>query len=306
MKHAYLIIAHNEPELFGVLVSLLDDVRNDIYVMVDGKVDIAPFLQFDTKHSKLVFLGNRISNYWGTYSLVKTELELFAKAYESGERYSYYHLLSGADLPIKTQDEIHAFCEQQRSKDGAPLEFLSFWEGATEDLFHKMSYHHPFQKYYRAKSSALRFVLLRVCRVSYALQRWLGCMRKFPDTIFKKGDQWASLSQQAVAELLNKRSEIKNIFEGSKCPDEIYKQTMLYASPLRAHIYQDGKRGIANLRAIDWDRGVPYVWQAGDLNELRVLPQLFARKFTLATPEGRSLVEELKEYLCPKQEETVA
>lgn len=36
-KHAYLIMAHAEPELLTVLLSMLDDSRNDIFLHVDKK-----------------------------------------------------------------------------------------------------------------------------------------------------------------------------------------------------------------------------------------------------------------------------
>lgn len=37
-KHAYLILAHNDPKVLELLVRLLDDSRNDIYIHVDKKV----------------------------------------------------------------------------------------------------------------------------------------------------------------------------------------------------------------------------------------------------------------------------
>lgn len=37
MKHAYLIIAHNELEVLKRLISALDDERNDIYIHIDQK-----------------------------------------------------------------------------------------------------------------------------------------------------------------------------------------------------------------------------------------------------------------------------
>ena len=37
-KHAYMIIAHNEFDLLEILVRLLDDPRNDIYIHIDAKV----------------------------------------------------------------------------------------------------------------------------------------------------------------------------------------------------------------------------------------------------------------------------
>lgn len=42
-KHAYLIIAHNEPDVLSVLVRMLDDPRNDIFLHIDSKSDISRF-----------------------------------------------------------------------------------------------------------------------------------------------------------------------------------------------------------------------------------------------------------------------
>ena len=39
-KHAYCIIAHNEPKILATLVELIDDERNDIFLLVDKKTDI--------------------------------------------------------------------------------------------------------------------------------------------------------------------------------------------------------------------------------------------------------------------------
>ena len=61
----------------------------------------------------------RLKVYWGDYSQVRACLRLLRAA--SVGDYSYYHLLSGADLPLKTQDEIHAFFE---AHDGT--EFIHF------------------------------------------------------------------------------------------------------------------------------------------------------------------------------------
>lgn len=55
-------------------------------------------------------LQKRIDARWGDYSLVEVELSLFREAFNNGE-YEYYHLLSGVDLPIKSQNYIHDFCK---------------------------------------------------------------------------------------------------------------------------------------------------------------------------------------------------
>lgn len=45
MKHAYLIIAHNEPDVLKTLLFMLDDERNDIYLHVDVRA-VELFNQF--------------------------------------------------------------------------------------------------------------------------------------------------------------------------------------------------------------------------------------------------------------------
>lgn len=64
-KHAYLILAHSEPEILGVLVSLLDDERNDIFIHIDKKSNIIDFSGVKTARSNLFFLEERMDAKWG-------------------------------------------------------------------------------------------------------------------------------------------------------------------------------------------------------------------------------------------------
>lgn len=59
-KHAYLIMAHNEPEIFHVLISLLDDYRNDIFVHVDQKSDISLFNSVKTKKVRFLLFEKEL------------------------------------------------------------------------------------------------------------------------------------------------------------------------------------------------------------------------------------------------------
>jgi hypothetical protein len=98
-KHAYMIIAHNEFDLLEILVRLLDDPRNDIYVHIDAKVKDFDFKSFQalTQYSRLRFTPRRISATWGDFSLVNTELLLLQTAVageDPAQPYAYYHLIS--------------------------------------------------------------------------------------------------------------------------------------------------------------------------------------------------------------------
>ena len=49
MKHAFLIIAHDNPELLKVLVDLLDHPDCDIFIHIDLKSDIEQFREVCAK-----------------------------------------------------------------------------------------------------------------------------------------------------------------------------------------------------------------------------------------------------------------
>ena len=65
MRHAFLIIAHNNWEQFKKLVQLLDAENHDIYIHIDKKSNIMDFLRVKTDRSNLFFLEERIDAKWG-------------------------------------------------------------------------------------------------------------------------------------------------------------------------------------------------------------------------------------------------
>ena len=146
-KHAYMIIALNEFDLQEILVRLLDDPRNDIYIHIDAKVKDFDFKSFQalTQYSRLRFTPRRISATWGDFSLVNTELLLLQTAVageDPAQPYAYYHLISGVDLPIKSNDEIHAFFDQSEGK-----EFVHFSKNEPDPGFAtRIRYYHLFRK----------------------------------------------------------------------------------------------------------------------------------------------------------------
>ena len=71
MKHAYLILAHNEFVILERLIQAIDDERNDIYIHFDGKLENYPV--FQPLHAGLFILTYRIAVRWGAISVVKEE-----------------------------------------------------------------------------------------------------------------------------------------------------------------------------------------------------------------------------------------
>lgn len=282
MKHAYLIIAHSSKVLLKELIQALDDCRNDIYVHLDKKA------QFDisdlkTNYSALYILPQRMDARWGDYSLVEVELMLMDAA-SSNFTYAYYHILSGVDFPIATQDEIHDFFNNHVGK-----EFIGFANHATRDELEWRSQHFfLFSRMFQSKNPFIRLIR----RLFADIQTMLG-FRRYPKEI-KKGCQWCSITNDFVVFLLSNKAFIRKYFNYTYCPDELFIQTLCWNSQFRNSIYnaEDEFRGC--LRYINWDKGEIHLMDNEDPEKMVHSEFLFARKFT---EEGLVNISRIKELL---------
>ena len=266
-KHAYLVLAHQDFRMLDRLMSLLDDERNDIYIHVDRKVSVIP--QIKVQYSKLFFLNNRIDARWGDYSLVEAELALFETSYKSGD-YSYYHLVSGVDLPIKSQDYIHSFCEKNNGK-----EFIGFANNVSVDeLKWRTQHYFIFPRNFKSKN----FVIRAIRATFVKLQDILSYKRSVEQ--IKKGAQWCTISCDFVDYILQNKRKIYELFHHTYCPDEMFIQTLCWNSDFRSRVFDMSDEFSGCRRFIKWDNGELQPLQARDMSEMHASDAWFARKFS--------------------------
>ncbi|MCM1220055.1 MAG: beta-1,6-N-acetylglucosaminyltransferase [Lachnospiraceae bacterium] len=106
-KHAFLILAHQNPEQLERLVSRLDSSVSNIYIHIDKKsheMRSSDIVKRLSEKSNVILVPS-IKTYWGGFSLVQAELILLREAYKD-ETNGYFHLLSGADYPTKPIETI--------------------------------------------------------------------------------------------------------------------------------------------------------------------------------------------------------
>lgn len=268
MKHAYLIIVHNEPNVLHRLIDALDDERNDIYLHIDKKASFDG-RDIKTEKSKLYLLKNRIDARWGDFSLVEVELALFKEAYQKRE-YTYYHLLSGVDFPIKTQDYIHSYCQSH-----AGTEFIGFSQNATaKELRWRSQHYFIFAKDFN-KSSIVKRVL-RGCFVK--IQTFVGYRRVREEV--KKGSQWCSVTHDFVSYFLSCEAYIRKYFNHTYCPDELVIQTLCWNSKFKYRVYSQTDEFIGCKRFIKWVDGTLQPLMMADVPDMMRSGCWFARKFS--------------------------
>ena len=275
MKHAYLIMAHDQFYALKELVSVLDDPRNDIFIHFDKKVKNIPedaLLSRKKGNGKLVVLGpkKRINVIWGDVSQIKAEYALLRCAYEFGEKwgkYDYYHIISGTHFPLKSNDELHRWFD---SCNGAcvlrpvPLE--------EEEIQMRFGLYHFFMKHLISKNKFVNKAYHLGWRAMLSIQKRLGIKR---DTSFIKGkaSQWCSLNEEAVSLLLKNEKIALKQFRRSFCCDEFFVRSLIEDSGIPI-IYDD------RICYVDFVWTTPKYFTEGDFQMLMETGALFFRKMS--------------------------
>lgn len=275
LRHAYLILIHEDSLVLKRLIQLLDDENNDFYIHVDrhGALVDKEKLQGLAKKSN-IFFYRKYKVYWGTNSITNAELYLLRQAVK--RQYDYYHVLSGADLPIKSKQQINQFFEENNGK-----EFIHFGTRQyQEDIQQRYNVYHFFSKQLGRKRDQKLWVDLET--YSLAAQRRFHIDRIKKKTFsFYGGANWCSITSGLAAYAVRNYPKYKRAFWATQISDEAIWQTIVMDSPFRENLYIAGFDNNYNacLRYIDWNRGTPYVFQNGDFDELMASDCMFARKF---------------------------
>lgn len=267
MKHAYLIITHSSYDILCKLICALDDTRNDIYIHIDKKANFDG-TTLRTEKSKLVILSNRLDARWGDYSLVKVELMLFEEAHNNGP-YGYYHLISGVDFPLKSQDFIHNFCDKYQG-----TEFIGFAKTTQNEIRWRSQHYFPFSRFFKSKNILIRFIRSSIAR----FQSIINYSRS--SLVIKKGCQWCSITDELVKYILDNKKLIHQIFNHTYCPDEMFVQTLCWNSKFRDRIYDINDEFNGCKRFIVWNNGVLKMLDDVSPDILFSSDKLFGRKFS--------------------------
>lgn len=274
MKHAYLIMAHKNWAQLRLLLDMLDDQRNEIYLHIDAKsTDFEPSLLADATSLSKVHLIPRMRVNWGGISQIECEINLLQEATKT--THDYYHLLSGADLPLHSTNYIDKFFNEHRGMEF--VQFTSIAPAAKHPDRDRISLFHPW-----VNSDNQGLFLKALEKSSTIAQKLVHIDRlKDMDIILGKGANWFSITHDFAQYVLSVYPQWKYIFEQSFCADELFLQTILLNSKFKNKVYykksDDNNKAI--MRLIDWHRGTPYTYRMDDFHLLEQSHMLFARKF---------------------------
>lgn len=267
MRHAWLIIAHNEFAVLQHLISLLDDERSDFYLHFDAKVKNLPSITVEK--GRLFILNNRVDVRWGTVSQLEAELLLLETAHQSGP-YAHYHILSGVHLPLKPFDRLMQFYDEHSDE-----EIVRFWpEDAGDADFKLRRFHFPIRDF-KSPVRWRRNLCQRIWTAVLKVQKILG-IRHLRSCNFRKTDQWLSVTEVACNYLVRHKDNILKKYRWAFCPDEYFVASELLSHRDHPFRFYDCQQ----LLFVEFDRESPKLIPLSQLKELRETPYWWARKFT--------------------------
>jgi len=263
MKQVFLIHAHKDLVQLNALLARLADPDFVLYVHLDRKWRLDP-AQVDPRARQI---APRRDVRWGGFSQVSATLASLRQVLASEPAFDKLLFLSGQDYPVLP--------------DAALKEALAGLAGC--ELIDTVAIgpqgwpaHYRYQYFYREGSA---WPLRAACALANRLLRCAGRTRRFPAGLQPYGGStWWALSRPCLVHVLEQvdaQPGLARFFRTVLCPDELFFQTLVMASPFAARVVA------RNYRYVQWPAGSsrnPQVLVEDDLARIRASGAHFCRK----------------------------
>lgn len=297
LRHAFLIIAHKDPELLIDLVRLVSGGNSCVLVNIDRKSKQLGGVKarISSYVPEVIYTDYEVAH--GGYSQISTTIKMLKAASELDV--DYCHLISGQDFPCKSTEEFDRFFENHNgesfmwfdTKDQHEQWIKDKYPSRTNMLyfndlpFRKYRWINKFVAYLNAVSSHMRF------------------RRDIPG--LRGGWNWFSWNRKVVDFVLEKYKCDRRYFDRFKythCCDEIIFHTLLYPHLKQLNIHSDN-----SLRYIDWSNksgsgcssfpNSPAILSEKDFERIINSDCFFCRK--VDSVKSTTLINALSQVVCP-------
>lgn len=236
MKQAILITAHRDFEQLIDLIKMFDENFN-IYIHIDKKSK----LNKDTREeilrlSNMKYLTSKYKVNWVGLNHLRAIILLSKRALTDSENV-FFHLITGQDYPIKTNQYLRDFVLKKSNLNY--LEYFkmpaSCWKNGGMDRLHYYNTYDLFD----AKNSWNRILIYRI----QGIQRRLNLKRSidFSQELYGGSTYW-SLSKSTLQYVINYTNQNPLFFKRFRytfCAEEIYFQTIIMNSEYANHVIND-------------------------------------------------------------------
>lgn len=267
MKIAYCILCHKNTRIMQTLIDMLYR-DNHVYIHVDAKSNIEDFAEYI---NKVEFIQARENTAWGSPEAIYAIIKLLRAS--KTNTCDYVVLLSGDDLPIKSDKDIKQFFA-----DNQGMEFVGVTKDALVD--DRLKYIYPRAMYFKDKS------LLR--RIQHKLRLYNTNLAFDILPPLHKGCLWFKISanlRDYILRYVEENPQYIAAFDHSLNADEVFFHTIICNSEFRNNIYMyDSNLHDTTMckHYIDWVSGPdrPKILYEDDYKKMQASDCLFARKMS--------------------------
>lgn len=306
MKHAFLVIAHNNWDYLKQVIETLDSDLCDFYIHVNTKVSFPSNIDFsESVRKSKVYFTPRIPIIWGEYGICEASIIALKEAYQNGGGYDYYHLLTGSDIPLYSMRKLDSFFEANVFNNPSGKMKTNYLSAGKPNakMASRVKYYNSFIGHWRDSNKCTRKIATASNTLLCYIQRFMGIDRfKRAGVELYCGSSWWSITHDFAEYYLSKSEWAEKQFgRATFAADEFVPHTVLMNSKFRDSCY-DPPNGIhKNLRLLDFDGGngygSPKVWTMDDKEILVSSKDLFARKFE------KNIDNEIIEFILDKIKE---
>lgn len=302
-KIAFLIQAHNEPELCIKLIHQLNHEDSLFFIHWDSKFKKeGETVEKEFTNHKNVFFYSEFEMFWMGISQVKATLLLLKNALL--HKFDYCVLLSGQDYPIKPTKDIFEFFEKEKCN----FISLNYLKSMGPNFPQKVeNYHFLESNLWNPKSSTKNNLMFKIYFSVYLkyVRHWFPKRKMWKNWTPYFGSQWFAFTYNTCKQIIDfveKNPDYTKFMSTTESPDEMFFHTIIGNTDLISTIkeFDDFKQKTSkynyiwgSLRFMDWEspnRAKPALLDMRDFEKLKETHFLFCRKVSLKNPDSNALI----------------
>lgn len=292
MNIAYIVLCHIDPDFVAHTARTLQYENDGVFIHVDKKVDIEPFLQKCKGLTNIYFVSEdkRVKNYWGGFNSIIATFNTIELALKKGN-YDRFVLLQGQDYPLFSNKYIHNFFAKHSETEFCKAQNISASKNKKEYMrvggyWHTDNTNFLWKIIHKFNSLGLKY---RPLKYKNKNAKW---------NIYHGWAQFA-LTRKCVEYCLNvfKTDMSYNKFMRRRFPpDELYFPTIIYNSPFVNNVdrtvkyNRHGTKTKLNLTYFEYPDKIIIFKDKNDYNWLKKTGCLYVRKINSSSKE---LIEEI-------------
>lgn len=225
MRLAFILLAHEKPELLRPLIKSILASGSDIFVHYDKN---SPYdLEGESRTWDLsemngeIFFAKSVRIKWGEWSIIQATLSCFHLVGNALGEYDYFILISGSCMPIKPIKVLKHFL----MKSG--LDHIETVNSLKQRWVMEGIQNERWEQYHFLNWRDTPYLFSKVLK----FQQSMGIMREMPYNLIPYiGSQWWCLRTSTIRTLLeyiNLHKDILQFYKRTWVPDESFFQTLI-------------------------------------------------------------------------------